>query len=53
MMEGSNPKSFYLLIKMEVGIIGGGFSGIISAKICLDNGFTPFLLEKVSLFGGI
>ena len=38
---------------MEVCIVGGGYSGIISAKLCLDNGFIPFILEKTNNFGGI
>lgn len=38
---------------MEVCIIGGGFSGIISAKVCLENGLTPVILEKSQSPGGI
>ena len=42
-----------ILSSMEVCIIGGGFSGIISAKVCLSNGLIPFILEKSSSHGGI
>ena len=38
---------------MEVCIIGGGFSGIISAKYCKDEGLVPFVLEKSRSPGGI
>jgi Predicted flavoprotein involved in K+ transport len=42
------------LIKiMEACIIGGGFSGIISAKICIDYGLTPFVLNKGPEPGGL
>ena len=38
---------------MEVCIIGGGPCGIISAKVCLDNGLQPYILEKKNIFGGL
>lgn len=38
---------------MEVCIIGGGFSGIISSKVCLENNLTPFILNKSSAPGGL
>ena len=38
---------------MEVCIIGGGFSGIISAKICKSSGLVPYILEKSRSPGGI
>ena len=38
---------------METCIIGGGFSGIISAKLCLDHGLTPYILCKSPHAGGL
>jgi cation diffusion facilitator CzcD-associated flavoprotein CzcO len=37
----------------EVCIIGGGFSGIISAKVCKSYGLTPFILERSQDPGGV
>ena len=38
---------------MEVCIIGSGFSGIASAKKCLDNNLIPVIFEKSCRIGGI
>lgn len=38
---------------MEVCIIGGGFSGTISAKVSLDKGLTPVILERMPSVGGL
>jgi cation diffusion facilitator CzcD-associated flavoprotein CzcO len=38
---------------MEVCIIGGGFSGIASAKACKDYDFIPFVLSKDPEIGGL
>lgn len=38
---------------MEVCIIGAGFSGIVSSKVCLDNNLIPFILNKSSTTGGL
>lgn len=38
---------------MEVCIIGGGFSGIISAKLCKEYNITPTIFEKKPRLGGI
>ena len=37
----------------EVCIVGAGVSGLISAKICLENGLVPFIIEKTEFVGGI
>lgn len=37
----------------EVCIIGGGPTGILSAKLSLSYGMKPFILEKSSTFGGL
>ena len=38
---------------MEVCIIGGGFSGVISSKLCKDRGLVPFILNKTPSPGGL
>ncbi|OMJ81893.1 hypothetical protein SteCoe_17531 [Stentor coeruleus] len=38
---------------MEVCIVGGGLSAVVSAKICKDHGLVPFILNKSSALGGI
>ena len=38
---------------MEVCIVGGGNSAIISAKICLDRGLVPIILTKDPVPGGL
>lgn len=38
---------------MEVCIIGGGFSGIVSAKICKEYNIRPTIFEKKARPGGI
>jgi dimethylaniline monooxygenase (N-oxide forming) len=38
---------------MEACIIGAGFSGIISAKLAVDHGLVPFVLNKNSEPGGV
>jgi cation diffusion facilitator CzcD-associated flavoprotein CzcO len=38
---------------MEVCIVGCGFSGIASAKVCKDHGLTPVVLCKDSSTGGL
>ena len=38
---------------MEVCIIGGGHSGIASAKLCKDYGLIPVILDKQSSPGGL
>ena len=38
---------------MEVCIIGAGFFGISAAKISIDNGLTPFILNKAPSPGGL
>ena len=38
---------------MEICIIGGGISGVISAKISIDHGLIPFVLCKSSAVGGL
>ena len=38
---------------MEVCIIGGGFSGIISAKLCQDRGLLPYIITKDPAAGGL
>ena len=38
---------------MEVCIIGGGHSGIMSAKLCKDYGLIPVILDKQSSPGGL
>ena len=38
---------------MEACVIGGGFSGIISAKILLDHGLVPFIICKSPAAGGL
>jgi dimethylaniline monooxygenase (N-oxide forming) len=37
----------------EVCIIGAGVSGIISAKLCLDQGLKPQIFEKSDSIGGV
>ena len=38
---------------MEVCIIGGGISGVISAKLSIDHGLVPFILCKSPAAGGL
>jgi dimethylaniline monooxygenase (N-oxide forming) len=38
---------------MEVCIIGGGYSAIISAKVSISQGLTPFILNKSPATGGL
>lgn len=38
---------------MEVCIVGGGYSAIISAKVCLDHGLVPVVLNKSQMIGGL
>jgi len=38
---------------MEVCIVGGGFCGIVSSRVALDNGFIPFVLNTSSKIGGL
>ena len=37
----------------EVCIVGAGPSGLISAKLCLDSGLKPLIIEKTAFIGGI
>ena len=39
-------------MNQEVAIIGGGISGILSAKYCLENNLTPVIFDKCSTIGG-
>jgi hypothetical protein len=41
------------MIKMEVCIIGGGYSGIISCKVALSQNLHPTILDKSSNLGGL
>lgn len=38
---------------MEVCIVGGGFSGIISCKVALSHSFIPTVLNKNKVIGGL
>ena len=40
-------------MKHPIVIIGGGYCGIISLKICLENGLDAIVYEKTDNFGGL
>ncbi|CAG2102730.1 unnamed protein product [Medioppia subpectinata] len=39
--------------KIRIGIIGGGASGSMACKACLEEGFEPMVFEKNSYTGGL